>query len=426
MPGIVEFPTVVQDAVEVFGPVFANEPERRHFAEYLTGLMVADRKNVSGINSEFAVTTDQSCLNRWINEVDWDPEELNEKRLAHLQRDPTTRYSKQGVIAIDNTLVDHHGKLIEDVGYFWDHAEKRYLIAHDYLIANYVCTSGKHYAVEFRRFRKRDACEAKRDEIEARPGGFDKAPEDEKKLAEFKTHTVLFQELVDWAVEQGIPGAFAFDSYFTNAPNMNYTNGKGRAYVGDLKFNRKILVGGREIKAEEFARSIPPEDRKQVKAGGRRQWYFTKTIRFAEVGHRVRILILWDRKNAKEPAKIMVTNRTYWEVTRILRVYRKRWTGTETFHRDGKQHLGMGDCQLRNGEGQTRHMYLVMLAHSLLVSQMRQGRAREWAHGMLTTIGEACRAVLRETLGTTIAWAIDRATSDGWDRERIEEYLALT
>ena len=30
-----------------------------------------------------------------------------------------------------------------------------------------------------------------------------------------------------------------------------------------------------------------------------------------------------------------------------------------------------GDCQLRKGEGQTRHMYLVIPAHSLLVSQMR-------------------------------------------------------
>ncbi|MHB1424544.1 MAG: hypothetical protein ACYC3I_15345, partial [Gemmataceae bacterium] len=37
------------------------------------------------------------------------------------------------------------GDCIEDVGWFWDHAEDRYKIAHDLLIANYVCTSGKHY-----------------------------------------------------------------------------------------------------------------------------------------------------------------------------------------------------------------------------------------------------------------------------------------
>ena len=98
----------------------------------------------------------------------------------------------------------------------------------------------------------------------------------------------------------------------------------------------------------------------------------------------------------------------------MLRGYGQRWTGTETLHRDGKQHLGLGDCQLRSGEGQTRHFYLVLLVHSLLVAQLRQGRARAWATETLTTIGEACRAVLRETLGKTISWAIERATLDGW------------
>ncbi len=156
MPGIIEFPTIVQQAVEQFGALFANEPERRHFGEYLTGLLVAEKKNVSGINAEFAQTTDQSCLNRWITEVGWDVAELNRQRLAGLQQDPATRYAPSGIIPIDNTLVDHAGKLIEDVGYFWDHAEQRHKIAHDYLIVNYVCPSGKHYALEFRRFRKRD------------------------------------------------------------------------------------------------------------------------------------------------------------------------------------------------------------------------------------------------------------------------------
>src|SRR5215475_8289486 len=144
MPAIVEFPTVVQDLMAQYSDLFANQPERHHFAEYLTGLFIAEKKTVSGINREFAVTTDQSCLNRWLNEVAWDVTALNDRRLAWLQEEPKTRYHARGVMAIDNTLVDHAGKRIEDVGWFWDHAHERYIIAHDDLLSHYVCSSGAH------------------------------------------------------------------------------------------------------------------------------------------------------------------------------------------------------------------------------------------------------------------------------------------
>ena len=136
MPAIVDFPTVVQEALTIFGDLFDTEPARRHFAEYLTGLIVAENKTVSGINREFALTTDQSCLNRWLTEVEWDVTALNDRRLTWLQQAPQTRYSVRGVIAIDNTLVTHEGKLIEDVEWFWDHADERHVIAHDYIISN--------------------------------------------------------------------------------------------------------------------------------------------------------------------------------------------------------------------------------------------------------------------------------------------------
>jgi hypothetical protein len=72
MPAIVDYPAVVKEALDVFGSSFANEPERRHFAECLTGLILAQKRNVSANNREFAVTTDQSCLNRWLTEAVWD------------------------------------------------------------------------------------------------------------------------------------------------------------------------------------------------------------------------------------------------------------------------------------------------------------------------------------------------------------------
>jgi len=411
MAGIVEFPQIVQEALQNFGDLLPNEPQRRHFAEYLTGLFVADRKNIAGINREFAQTTDQSCLNRFLTDADWNVAQLNQRRLELLQRDPATRYSNQGVIPLDNTLIDHTGELIQDAGWFWDHAEERYKIAHDYLIVNYVCTSGKHYPLDFRRFQKADLCEC----LEV----------------PFRDHTVLCQELIDWVCEHDIPGTFAMDSYFTNAPILNHIHGKQladgqpRGYVGSLKFNRKLEYRGRLVKASELAAGIAPEVRKAMREGERQQWYFTCTVHIPDVKHKVRIVIIWRQQQDKEPRIMLVTNRVQWESTRIVRAYRHRWTGTETFHRDGKQQLGMGDCQLRDSQGQTRHMYLVMLAYSLLMQQLRQSHAYDWAFEKLTTIGQACRAILRETLRQTLTWALEHATHPYWSTERIVGHLGL-
>lgn len=315
-------------------------------------------------------------------------------------------------IPIDNTLIDRDGMLIPDAGWFWDHAEERNKIAQDYLFVNYVCTSGKHYPLEFRPFRKKEISEALKEP--------------------FRNHTVLCCELIDWVCERGIPGDFTMDCYFTNAEILNHIHakqdalGRPRGYVGDLKSNRKLEWKGRSLKANELAASIPAEDRKMMRIGDRRQWYFTATVRIPDVNHKVRIVILWQYREDQTCCKILVMNRITWEVSRIVRVYRYRWTGTETFHRDGKQQLGLGDCQLRDVQGQTRHMYLVMLAYSLLMSELKQSRAKEWALHRLMTIGEACRAMTREALRTTLSWAIEQVTRYERPYEHVVAQLELS
>ena len=412
MPAIVKIPTVVAEMLGEMKDLLKNEPQRDHLAEYLTGLIVAKRKTISGMAREFAATTDQSCWNRFINEADWDEQALNERRVEILQQDPATRFSDDGVIALDDVLIDHDGKLIEDVGWFWDHAEDRHKIAHDFLFVNYVCPSGKHYPLEFRLFKKRDKCEATGEK--------------------FQDHGMMFRQLVDWVDARLIPGDFTFDSYFTSSENLNHIHskqdgtGRPRGYVGDLKTNRKIWYRGKELKADELAASVEPAHRKELRRGDKRQWYFTCTIRIPNVSHKVRIVILWKTRKSATPCKILISNRVTWEVKRILRVYRYRWTGTETFHRDGKQELGMGDCQLRDGQGQTRHMYLVMLAYSLLVRQLKHRHAKRWAFRKLTTIGEACRAVLDETLRTTIEWVIRQVAEKPEKAQHITALLGLT
>ena len=94
------------------------------------------------------------------------------------------------MIAIDNTLVDHAGKLIDDVGWFWDHADERCVIVHDYVISNYVTPSGAHYPIEWRRFRK----------------------ENDTPLKEFRTHTELAIELIDDAPKRNVRRTKARDN----------------------------------------------------------------------------------------------------------------------------------------------------------------------------------------------------------------------
>ncbi len=412
MSPIVQIPDFIDSILPHFADVFNCEPQRRHFLEYVTGLIIASNKTVTGINSEFVNTTDQSCLNRFVTQVNWDVEELNKRRLELMQQDDQTRYRYDGVIAIDNVLIDHDGKLIEDVGYMWDHAEERAKIAHDYVIANYVCNSGKHYPLDFRRFKKRDQCEAVG--------------------KTFLDHNDLLRELVDWVCDRDIPGDFTFDSYFTNAYSLNYIHAKRdqydrpRGYVADLKLNRNIEYRGRQIRVDEFARNTPYENRKEIRRGDKRQWHFTCTVRLPRVEHKVRLVIIWNHRRDEKPRKILVSNRVNWEVKRILRCYRFRWTGTETFHRDGKQHLGMGDCQLRSGQGQTRHLYLVMLAYSLLMLELKQRRAKKWAGTILKTIGEACRAITKHVLFDTVQWAIENIVQQKLTTKQVMARLALT
>ena len=111
-----------------------------------------------------------------------------------------------------------------------------------------------------------------------------------------------------------------------------------------------MVFEGREQKLQEVAGQIPFADKKAVRVGKRCCWYFSKRMRLATVSHPVRIVLFWKDRFATEASKALVSNRVVWEVLRMLKVYRHRWTGTETFHRDGKQQLGLGDCQVRSGK----------------------------------------------------------------------------
>jgi hypothetical protein len=412
---IISPPKIVQNALDEFlAPLFKNKPQRKHLANYLTGLMISENKTIAGMSAEMPNASDQSCLNRFMTEVDWDENAVNEARIEMMQQSEDTRFHDRGVIGLDDVLIDKTGKLIKDSGTFWDHSEQRYKHAQDLILINYLNPfSGKRYPLEFRRYKKADQCEWTGEQ--------------------FKKMTGLSIELIDWCHAKGVLGTFTFDSFYTCAEIQNHINdlknenGTNRGYVGDLKFNRKIVFKGVEQQVQEFAATIPPEDRKPVTVDGMKQWYLSVCVKMPNVNHKVRVVILWRYKNDAGPRKIIVTNRIHWNAERIVETYRGRWSCTETIHRDGKQELGLGDCQLRDGTGQTRHIYCVFLAYSLLVRELDKTSVSEWACVKLTTIGESCRALLRDSIRTMVGWIVeqlDLAVRTGVDRaKRLDQVL---
>ena len=75
---IITPPTIVQNALDEFlSSLLANDPQRKHLANYLTGLLIAENKTVAGMTNEMPNAFDQSCLNRFLTEVDWDHEAVS-------------------------------------------------------------------------------------------------------------------------------------------------------------------------------------------------------------------------------------------------------------------------------------------------------------------------------------------------------------
>ncbi len=70
-------------------------------------------------------------------------------------------------------------------------------------------------------------------------------------------------------------------------------------------------------------------------------------------------------------------------------------------------------------------MYLVFLAYTLLMCELRQNRAQEWALQRLTTIFEACRELLRENLRTNLEWAFSQVTTHGQTIDRVMLRLGI-
>jgi SRSO17 transposase len=413
---ITEYPSFVREARSYLESGLDNWRQVENAMRYLAGLIVlTDRKNVSSINRSFTEYRNQASMNNFITDSTWSDEELHRAVIQVVKDEVEKQNIKHGKLVIDDSFLEKSGEDIEGVGWYWDHSQKKHILAHNLVSSHYVA-GNFHVPLDFQIYVRRTDLE------------------DEKKK-EFKTKVEMAKELVEKAVGYGLPiDVVIFDSWYMSEELTDFVREKGiEAYVAEEKSDRMMLSDDSktEVNLSDWARTIPRESFRPVEVhtsllGEKRTFYaYCTSLRMKHLdGRKARIVVSYKDERLEagtEGPSFYVTNMRFWEAKRILQTYAMRWS-IEGFHRDAKQSLGLEDYQLRKIAGVKRHISMVFFAYILL--QLGSGFERIMGNlkANLRTIGSRCRLAGTEVLSSLVRFVVKMAHRD-MDAKKIMDLL---
>jgi len=419
---IVRFPEIVEQQASWFDPVFSTDEQRKHFREYVTGLIAGDDATITAMNRLFLGHNDQSALNKFVTQAEWDEADFNRRRvqleLARLQRRPVS--ADAGRLIIDDTLAHHTRCRMDWLAYLWDHAEGQYAWAHDVVTAYYVNRSDQ-FPVDVRLWFQ---FQAKKERSKLQQAATDLSAR--ATLAAYRQHvadllvfhlrqqlyqpkTVLAADLVREAVGLNVPfSVVTFDSWFLHTDLIEPIEALHKDWVGGCPKDRLVWFNNRWVQLQAYLKTIPASAYRPTQVHGHHYWAFTKVLALKSLqDRRIRIVASFDNPDLQGEPCLVSTNRLDWERTHILFTYSDRWP-TETFNEDVKGHLGFEDYQLHKLRGIRRHWYLCLAAYSLLGDQGHPGRSRHGVPVPFESTGQRCQAVVHELLGHLVDWIAQR------------------
>jgi SRSO17 transposase len=377
---VIEYPTVVRDHLDNFRDVFTR-PQARHFAEYLTGLIVCDQANIKQINNCFIAHREYSNKDRFMTHAPWPEDEVNRRRINFIKEQCGLINPINGYLAIDDTICEKTGKHIAEVGKYYDHAQGHYVLGHNIVTSQYITSRGS-FPIGWRLYLKRD-----------------------KHDKDFKTKIELAEELIQDALDRGLQfKTVVFDAWYLAKELVKVIELKGLYWVGAVPSNRIIYPHGQRMNLESFHNTLTKSDFKEIDINGKTYYCFTISVKMSRLG-KVRILIAHEKLDLSDTAKYLATNNLRWEARRIVDAYQHRWP-IDSFYRVAKQNLGFEDYEMRDLVGIKRHWYLVFLSYTLLTLSSMSGSLRKWMDANVKTIGAKCRWAADEIVRDFTLWVL--------------------
>lgn len=437
---------IVEAHAEAFRDLFGDERQFRHFQNYLSGLIVLDNKSLTNISRCLLDSADKTNLSRFLSLSPWQPTEVNERRVEYMLEQTTgvRQDAPDSSLILDDTLCEHVGSLFEYIDNHYNHSDHTYPLAHNLVTSHYLSGSVR-FPVDFELYRRYEevtrwhefmqrhfpaqAIPSHASARQALHRKFDQAllqdPEYAALAQQFHSKIALAEGLVTQAVERKIPfSTVLMDSWYLSPELITLLKTYQKDWVSLLKHNRNLEVhsfqikdvqgqpiklGGEHIKVEELVPFIPANAYREIKIREQSYWCFSRTVRIPSIG-KVRLVISFENSELTGTYAVLVSNRCDWSAHKILFCYLQRWS-IETFYRDGKQLLGLGDYRMRTLEAIQAHWCLVFVAYSLLhlaclppSSPKRRGKVPTLPN---QSIGEACRQQGQALIQALILFAHD-------------------
>lgn len=334
---IVEFPRYIEELSQDFDHLFQQERQRTHFKQLMTGYVLAERKTITHMNGLFTVHTDQSNLNRFVTHSEWDQMKMNKVKI-----DMINQVEHEGIVVLDDMIVEKYGTEIYGVDYHYDHSSGR--TVQGWQIADCVYSGKGIYPLLSSLYIRKNSRWL-------------------KKQKDFKSKIDLQMDHLNQLVDMNLSfSCVVVDIWYFSKKLTQHIESLEKDWIAAAKSNRQVKSKRQWISLRQFAeKMINHTGFKPVELGDKKYLMKAFTVYTKNMG-KVRVLVsLNDHGNFR----FYVTNRLDWSELDIATRFSRRWD-IEVWHRDGKGSYGVEDCQLRSDEGVSRHLTLSMLADTLL------------------------------------------------------------
>jgi hypothetical protein len=339
-----------------------TRPQYKNFRDFVLGLIVSDNKTIQEINDCFG-RVDQSSLNRFLTLSEWDAAKINNKRISQIK---SYHKIKKGIFICDPTFLQKFGKMMEYANYHYNGMTKKE--EWGYFLVNSFFTDGN---VEF------PVC-----------ADFYLRKEDADEKHPFKTLREICLEQLDYAMKRLPIWLFIADAGLYADFLIQDIRSRGLKYILGTRITNNISIDRKKrISIEKYIQTLTDDDFKIHIFDG--EAYFLHSVDVSERNVGKEKLLISYKAGDEENIRINVTNLMQHSDNSLLCLLLKRWK-IEVWHRDGKQHLGLEDCQVRKFSAIQKVVCAILVAYTQLIL-MKEDRLLKPLKRILKTIGEGCR-----------------------------------